>query len=193
VIDALMNVYTISAKTEYLLRAKDMADLVLKQFGNPDSDLLYYTDADSSELISRSTETSDNVIPASNSQMALNFFYLGRHFSEEIYTEKAQAMLKKVPEELRHYASGYSNWGCLALHLLYPFYEIAIVGNNVDEKVRELHQHSHTNAILAVSAGSHTLPLLANRFVAGKTLVYVCKNNTCKRPVENVEEALEQF
>ena len=89
-----------------------------------------------------------------------------------------------------NYGAGYSNWACLALHLIYPFKEIAIVGNNVNEKFHELYKRGITNAIFAVHAGASELPLTKDRFVADKTLFYVCENKTCKLPVSSVEETV---
>jgi len=191
VIEALQQIYLITQDEKYLRKAKDLTELTLKEFNNPDSKFLFYTDNESQGLITRSTETSDNVIPASNSQMAVNLFYLGIHFELPEYKKRASDMLKMVLEELRHYGSGYSNWGCLALHLTYPFKEVAIVGNNVDEKLPELHKHSVTNTILAVSRIESNLPLLRGRFVADKTVIYVCENNVCKLPVNSVDEAVK--
>jgi uncharacterized protein YyaL (SSP411 family) len=193
VIEALQQIYIVTQNEDYLNKAKSFTELVLKEFNNSNSEFLFYTDQNSSDLITRSTETSDNVIPASNSQMALNLFYLGNHFSEPFYIKKATHMLNLVVEEFKHYGAGYSNWGCLALHLTYPFKQIAIVGNNVNEKLLQVHKHSFTNAILAVSQTKSNLPLLLNRFVDAETLIYVCENSVCKLPVNTVEEAIEQI
>src|SRR5688572_27299232 len=168
-----------------------MCEKVLKDFNNPNSVFLFYTSQEASHLITRTTETSDNVIPASNSQMALNLFYLGTYFEREEWKQRAGFMLGKVWEELKNYGSGYSNWGCLALHITYPFKELAIVGKNVDEIMKGLYKQGLTNAIFAVSAEASDLPLVKNRFVADKTLVYVCENNTCQAPVDSVEKALK--
>ena len=102
-------------------------------------------------------------------------------------------MLNCVTEEIKGYGPGYSNWGCLALHLVFPFKEIAIVGKNVNEKLLGLYKGGITNAILAVSATESALPLVTNRFNSQKTLIYVCENKTCKQPVETIEEALLQL
>jgi hypothetical protein len=191
--EALLNVYLLTQDEKHLRHAKQIADFCLKEFNNPDSDLLFYTSQSSSGLISRSSEVNDNVIPASNSQMALNLFYLSHYFGDDSYRNRAEAMLDKVPDEMKHYGSGYSNWACLALHLLWPFRQVAIVGNNVDENVIRLHQHGFTNTILAVGRGQSELPLLKSRLVQNKTMIYVCKDYTCNVPVSNIEEALKQF
>jgi hypothetical protein len=192
-IEALLNVYLLTQDEKHLHKAKSLIDFCLEEFNNPESDLLFYTSASSSDLISRSSEVQDNVIPASNSQMALNLFYLSHYFGDDEYRNRAEAMLGRVIDEVKHYGSGYSNWACLALHLLWPFRQVAIVGNNVDENMIRLHQHGFTNAILAVGRGHSELPLLKNRLVQDKTMIYVCKDYSCDLPVSSMEEALKQF
>lgn len=192
-IEALQHGYLVTNNEDYLVKAKNLIQLALTQFVNPKSELLYYTNNSSSQLVARTSEISDNVIPASNSQMALNLFYLGIYFGNTNWTSKAEKMLNCVVPEMKGYGPGYSNWCCLALHLLFPFKEIAIVGNNVNEKLLSLYKEGITNAILAVSASDSDLPLMLNRFDKQKTLIYVCENKTCKQPVETIEEALLQF
>ncbi len=190
-IEALINCYLITADENYLTQAHNLCELTLTQFKNPDSEFLFYTGNLSTALIARTTETSDNVIPASNSQMALNLFYLGTYFDKKEWLQKSQLMLNLVTDDLIHYGAGYSNWGCLGLHLTYPFKEVAIVGNNVNTKLHELYKHGLINTILAVSQNEGNLPLVKDRCIATKTLIYVCQNNTCKLPTEAVEEALK--
>ena len=173
------------------MEAKKLTEFVLRNFNNSDSELFYYTSHSSSPLITRTTEVSDNVIPASNSQMALNLFYLGIYFEDKNWQNKAVKMLHHLVDELIEYAPGYSNWGCLALNLIFPFKEISIVGKNVEEKLLALYQTGVTNTILAVSATESFLPLTANKFDSQKTLIYVCENNSCKQPVEAISEAVQ--
>ena len=100
-------------------------------------------------------------------------------------------MLNLVIDDLTHYGAGYSNWGCLALHLTYSFKEVAIIGNTVNTKLQELYECGIINTLISVSQNENDLPLLKNRFVANKTLIYVCQNNSCKLPTESVNEAYE--
>jgi uncharacterized protein YyaL (SSP411 family) len=191
VIEALMNCYLISQNEDYLQKANTLCEKTLELFKNPNSEFLFYTNNLSTQLIARTTEVSDNVIPASNSQMALNLFYLGTYLNKKEWLTKAQNMLKLVSEDLAHYGAGYSNWGCLALHLNYKFKEVAIVGNNVNTKLKELYKHGIFNTIFSLSQSESNLPLVKNRYVDGKTLIYVCENNTCKLPTEFIDEALK--
>jgi uncharacterized protein YyaL (SSP411 family) len=191
--EALIHCYLVAQDETYLEKAKQLVEFSLARFHNPASDFLFYTADNAAALVARTTETSDNVIPASNSQMAMNLFLLGTYYDKPDWVERAAKMLGSVQEELMNYGSGYSNWGCLALHLAWPLKEIAIVGNNVDEKLRELCKHGLTNTILAVSAEDSGLPLVKNRYMKGKTLIYVCENSACKMPVGSVDEAILQL
>lgn len=190
VIEALMAVYLISRDEAYLIRAKQLCELSLDLFHNSESDLLFYTAKHASALIARTTETSDNVVPASNSQMALNLYHLGRYFDDASYMVRAERMLGKITEEMKNYGAGYSNWACLALNLTFPMKEVVIVGNNVDEILGKLYQHGLTNTIFAVAVKPSELPLVKDRFVANETKIYVCENNTCQLPVTSAEEAM---
>jgi len=193
VIDAFLSVGLIDKNSDYLKRANKLMDYVMVNFKSESSPLFYYSNNHHQELITQQTETSDNVIPASNSQMAINLFALGVLFQKPQYVEKARKMLQLFLGELASYGGGYSNWGCLALNLAMPFREVVIVGNNVDEIFLSLHKHYFTNTILAVSETPSELPLVKNRWKEGETLIYICKNNTCQLPVTNVLEALKQF
>ena len=79
----------------------------------------------------------------------------------------------------------------MALQIKAP-YEIAIVGNEWREKLSEFHKHYLPDALFMGGATEGQLPLLQNKLVDGKTMIYVCENKTCKRPVETVAAAMGQ-
>lgn len=193
VAEAMMTCYQVTAREQFLFEARNLIGETFRLFQNPDSPYFYYTSAEGEQLMTRNTETSDNVIPSSNAQMAINLFAAGIYFDRNDWKERSQAMLAGLSEEILHYAGGYSHWACLALHMAYPFREVVVVGKDVEEKAAELCRAGITNAILAVSEGPSDLPLLASRYEEGKTLIYVCENKACRLPVENVSEALLQF
>jgi uncharacterized protein len=193
VIDAYIQCYLVSQDEKHLKSAAELCERSLVLFENPNAVFLFYTANTSEQLVARTSEISDNVIPASNSQMAINLFYLGKYFEKPDWITKSQKMLDAVTEEFTAYGAGYSHWGILGLHFNYPFKEVAIVGNNVDEKLHELYKQGLTNTILAPSYSESELPLIKNRYVKNQTLFYVCENNTCKIPVDSVDAVLGQL
>jgi uncharacterized protein YyaL (SSP411 family) len=100
-------------------------------------------------------------------------------------------MLNNVKPEIQEYASGYSNWLDLMLNYSNPFYEVAIVGKDAKQKLRELNKTYLPNKLIAGSTGENNLPLLENRYNPSETLIYVCVNRACKLPVAKVEQAIK--
>ena len=192
VIEALIKLYNCTFDEDYLQKARTLSDYAVLHFFNEESKMFYLTSDMDDPLISRSYETTDNVIPASNSIMANNLFYLGHYFDHEDYLKMSRSMLNNVKKKMYSYGSGYSNWGNLMMHYTFPFYEVVITGGEYKIKSDELANYYIPNKILLGASAKSDLPLFENRFT-NKTLIYVCENKTCKMPVESVEEAVKQL
>ncbi len=189
-IDAFIALYQCTGEEYYLNTARSLCDYSISHFYDTHSGMFYFTSSKDAPLIARKTEISDNVMPASNSQMARNLWVLSRYFNHQEYLDKAKTMLRNIQEELKQYGSGYSNWAILQLQMNQAAEEIVIVGKTVDEKFRELQQHYLPDAIFAMSKQASVLPLLKDRYTEGKTLIYVCRNQVCQLPVQTTDEAI---
>ncbi len=191
-IDAFISLYQVTFDEEWLMLSQKLCEYVFKHFSDESSGMFFFTSNEDPALIARKMELSDNVIPSSNSVMAKNLFYLGQIMGNPGWTERSAKMLRQVKQQLIAYGGGYSNWMMLQNHFVFPFRELVIVGKTVDKTMAELRKRYLPNQIFAGSPGPSELPLLHNRFVEGKTLIYVCENNTCKLPVENVADVIKQ-
>ncbi len=192
-IEALIALYETTFDETYLNKANDLMTYCIIHFRDTDSGMFYFTSDEDKALLSRKMELTDNVIPASNSSIAKSLFRLGHHFENEEYILMSRKMLNNVLNEFENYGAGYSNWAMLHLYFTQPFYEVAIVGNSVDEKRKSFNKHYLPNVIFAGCKTESSLPLLKNRSKEGATLIYVCVNKTCNKPVSEPEEALKQF
>jgi uncharacterized protein YyaL (SSP411 family) len=193
VIDAFLSIYIITANEDWLMKAKGLADYTLINFYDIKQNTYFFTDSSQEKLVVRKAEWSDNVIPASSSQMAINLNTLSIYFDENNYRHISENLLKSVIKEIENYGPGYSNWAMLLLQKLKPQIEVVIVGKTVNENLVALYKQSPPNVIFALSDKKSDLPLLKNRYVDNQTLIYVCKNNSCLLPTESVEEALKQL
>lgn len=193
VIDAFIALYQTDFEERWLELAKKLTHVVFENFTDSASPLFFFTSAQDARLIARKHEISDNVIPASNSVMARNLFYLGKYFGLQEWLDRSAEMLKSVEEEMMAYGAGYSNWLILALHRVFPAREVVIVGKHVDKTAASLRKYFLPNEIFAGSIGESALPVLQKREVQGQTPIYICENNTCHLPVFTTEEALKQL
>ncbi|MCX6291210.1 MAG: thioredoxin domain-containing protein [Bacteroidetes bacterium] len=190
-IEAFIALYQSNFDERWLEEARQLADYTLKHFYDPDSRMFFFTSDLDPALIARKKEIMDNVIPSSNSSLAKGLFMLGIYFDKKEYTETSSSMLHNIKDDMARYGSSYSNWGILLLNQTFPFNEIVITGKNTEQKRMELNQQYLPNKILAGSInGNSKLGLLEQRFIEGKTLIYVCRNKTCQLPSENTNDAI---
>ena len=192
-IEAFIALYEATFKEEYLMQANDWMSYCMDYFLDEKSKMFYFTSREDRALISRKMELADNVTPASNSSMAKALFKLGHHLDRPEYIAHSRSMLNNVIPEILGYTEGYSNWAMLLLYMVQPFYEISIVGKSVNEKRQAFNKYYVPNKIFAGSRNDSTLPLLKGKHETGRTLIYVCSNNTCNAPVDEVVEAIRQI
>ncbi|HEV8081854.1 MAG TPA: thioredoxin domain-containing protein [Chitinophagaceae bacterium] len=192
-ISTLIDYYQVSFDAGYLQKANSLTQYVEQHFFDKSSGMFFYTDDQHSNLIARKMEVTDNVIPSSNSEMAKNLLLLSLYFENKNYEAQSQQLLKNVIEDVKKNVGYYSNWAQLmALQLQSP-YEVAIVGNDWKDKLTAFHKHYLPQSIFLGGNSEGSLPLLQDKLIEGKTMIYVCENKTCQRPVEEVEAALTQL
>jgi uncharacterized protein YyaL (SSP411 family) len=190
VIDAFIGLYEITFDEKWLSTAKQLTDYCRTNFFDDKSELFFFTSKEDDILIRRTLETSDNVIPASNSIMALNLLKLSKFFPETNYRTVYQNMLKNIQPNFDENPQNYANWLHLVLFENLPFYEVAFVGDSYKEKARTITKNYLPNTIFAGTQEKSELPLLKNRLVKGATQIYVCQEGSCKLPLTHTKEVL---
>lgn len=192
-ISALISFYQISFDEKYLFKAKVLTKYVEQHFFDESSGMFLYTDDQYSDLIARKMEVTDNVIPSSNSEMAKNLLILSLYFEEDKYEKQAMQLLKNVFEDITKNLGYYSNWALAANIPIFTTIEAAIVGQQFKEKAAQLQQNYFPNVIFCGCKNESKLPLLQNKAIADKTMIYICQNKSCGLPVEDVAEARKQI
>jgi uncharacterized protein YyaL (SSP411 family) len=188
--EALTALYQATFEEKWLKAANDLIDYAITHFRDPVSGLFHFTSDLDKPLVARKMEIMDNVTPASNSSMARALFLVGSCYGDQCWLDMAAAMLNQVKEDMPGYASGYSNWGMLALNLAAPFHEVVIAGPDAERFRKELAGHYLPNTLVAGAKEPSSLPLLENRFAPDRTSIYVCRNRVCNLPVASVPEAM---
>jgi uncharacterized protein YyaL (SSP411 family) len=192
-ISALIDFYQVSFEENYLQKAKELCEYVETHFFDENTGMFLYTNDQYSDLIARKMEVTDNVIPSSNSEMAKNLFVLSLYFDDSKYEKQAVQLVKNVFEDVKKNLGYYSNWALAANYKIFKTIESAIVGKEWKEKLKQLQKIYLPGVIYSGATNDSNLPLLENKFIEGKTMIYVCKNKSCNLPVEKVGEALNQI
>lgn len=189
IIDAFISLYEVTFDEKWLHKAVELTSYCQENFFDSKSGMFFFTSTKDDYVIRRTIEVSDNVVPASNSIMAKNLFKLAKFYPKENYQEVALQMLKNVQENFGENAQNHANWLQLNLWINQPFYEIAIVGENYQDKAESLRTFYMPNTVLAGTSAESTIEILQNRYFENQTQIYVCQNGSCKLPVTNVSQA----
>jgi hypothetical protein len=92
-----------------------------------------------------------------------------------------------------NFTAFYYNWFELyQMQLINPF-EVAIMGDEFDLKLKSLTEEFLPFTMILGGDKESDLELLQGKLVRDKTVIYVCVNKTCKLPVEDVDRALAQM
>jgi len=188
--DAYISLYEVTFNLHWLQLSQLLTAYVWNHFMDAENQLFFYTSDLAENLIARKHEISDNVIPASNSVMAHVLYKLGILLENSDYSKMAAKMLFKIRNEIAQQGAYYANWAMLLGKMVYPTYEVAILGENAASINLEM-QKNYLPATVFSGGISENLPLLQNRLVDNKTTIYVCQNNACNSPVYLAKDALE--
>ncbi len=191
-IKALIELYQSTFDEKWLYLADTLTEYTIQHFWTDTTGLFQYTTTDNKELIAEKYETSDNVIPASNSTLAENLFLLGTILNKPHYLQKATHMINVVYKNLVRGGFYYSNWSRQLLNYTEAHYEIAIVGPEAEKVRKEIATHYIPNSILLGGESEGTLDLLKYKLVEGQTTIYVCSGKVCNNPTTDISEAIRQ-
>lgn len=190
---AYLGLYEATFDPAWLNQADELMQYTLAQFFDEKTGMFYFTASEADSVIARSREVMDNVLPAANSQMARNLLYLGQYLYREDYQQKARQMLNNVAINLSTGGVPTTNWNILLSHYVFPFYEVAVVGDDWDLVRAQLDERYLPNALLLGGTKAGKMTLLQNKLVPGKTMIYVCQDKACRRPTTDLSTALQQM
>jgi len=191
-IQAYTSLYQVTFNEGWLYKAQTWCEYVLQHFIDPEEGFFFYTSNTAEALIARKKEIFDNVIPGSNSVMARNLHQLGILMDREDWKTQARTMTTKLLHLITAEPVYTCHWAVLLSELIHEPSEVVISGREALTLRTELHQHYLPFVITAGSTSESTLSLLEGRFPKSGTLIYVCRNKTCRLPVITVREAIDQ-
>jgi hypothetical protein len=191
-IHALIKMYEADFVETRLLTASRLMERTLNHFFDDTQGYFWYTSDESENLITRKKELFDNVIPSSNSVMAMNLFVLGTYFDRDDWKEKARHMVNGLQHLITKEPAYMSHWAMAAAFVHVPLVEVAFTGPRAVEYKTEFKRTYAPYCLVMGTSGNSSLPLLRDKQPTDQTTVYVCANKVCHRPVSTVADALEQ-
>ena len=138
-------------------------------------------------------KTDDGVMPSPNTVLATLYLDLGHFFYQPDYLDRGKAMVLALQDRFLQLPDNHAGWGRLLLRYQYPFYEVAIAGEQAGPLREEMAREFLPDALLVSTSQPSELPLFQARFEAGQTRIFVCQDHSCRLPVTSVKQALSQM
>jgi uncharacterized protein YyaL (SSP411 family) len=189
---AFIKLYSVSFDIHWITLAKQITDHAIGNFYSKDAGLFYYTAANDPKLVVRKMEIDDEAIPSSNSIMAGVLYSLGVIYDDSSYSDISKRMLTSVITKVNLFPVYHAQWCSLAGLFSQGMYEVVVMGKDAITKNKKLQKKYLPDCVIMGETDKENLPLLENKLPENKTLIYVCTNKVCKKPVEDVAEALSQ-
>lgn len=141
-------------------------------------------------------------MPSGNSTALKHLLMLSRLTGRQDWLDTLELMFKAFYVDISSYPSGHTAFlqGLLAQYATKR--EIIILGKNGDPQKEQLLQALQKrfmpfDIILTAETGEELAKLAPftkdYKTIDGKTTVYICENYSCRQPITNLDEAMEQL
>ena len=203
-INGLLDVFEVDCKAEYLEKALNYTDFMLKHFWDSSSGSLFLTSDDHEQLIIRTKNFYDLAIPSGNSMAAYNLLRLFHIVQNKDYLKKAEQIIKSASTPAVKNPFGFGQLlVSMSMYLKKSPLEIVIIQRpttKVPYKLTQwLNKHYLADGISFVIKDITQLEKLQKYaiFAARTTssvkddkaeVAFVCKNFACSLPIYSVEE-----
>lgn len=197
----LIELYEACFETKYLQSALELTETIMEGFWDKSLGGFYQTIEDAEALL-RKKQIHDSALPSGNSVATLNLLRLARLIANTAYEEHANETIQVFSKTIADVPEAHV-FMLLALDFaLGPTYEIVVVGNpdtdDTKSMLKTIRKHYAPNAVVLFRTSEETTetPAILKHVadykpIDGKATAYVCQNQTCKQPTNNVDKLIE--
>jgi uncharacterized protein len=193
----LLDLFEATVNRAHLDRARELAEIMLHEFGDEAGGGFFYTGRSHERLIAQSKPIFDGSIPSGNAVATQVLLRLYHYTGKEEYLQRAERILRAYHGAMENQPFGFAHTlAALDFYLEKP-QEVVLVGDKQDPDTAELLTKIHSlylpNMTLQLASPDDSLEnisslLAGKKQMEGKPTAYVCHNFTCSRPVVEWEE-----
>lgn len=183
---ALLSLYEVTSRADYLERAEQICREAGRQFYDSNNGGYFLYGAENSSLITRPKETYDGALPGGNSVMAWCLVRLSQLTDGDDYRQMAEKQLAFMSAKAVPYPAGYSVFLIALLLHENPPQKITVVlseGENAGDLLTHLPLYADIKILPHETEGY--------RLLDGRTTFYVCKGHTCLPPTNQEPKVFE--
>jgi uncharacterized protein YyaL (SSP411 family) len=183
-------VYELTFDERWVVRAREIADAMIKWFWDDSVGALFDTASDAEQLITRPRDVTDNATPSGTSLATELLLYLAELGHDAEYRRRATFTLEALAEPMARYPTAFGHLlGCADMEINGAV-EVALIGNINEAGFKALERavagQYVPSLVLAGGAAENetSVKLLSDRpLIDGEPTAYVCRGYTCDKPV----------
>ena len=193
-IQACIKLQEITSDVQYLDWAKEITQFVIDNFKDEATGYFFFTHKNQKDIILRKKEVYDGATPSGNSIMAENLYYLSVVFDNPVWYKLAEKITTSLAPAILRHPTSFAIWASLLLKHTFGINELVITGNNFSALRDQLLLQYMPEVILQTGVTENSnFPILKGKNPGDETLIYQCRQYSCKAPVNSVEKLMRQM
>jgi uncharacterized protein YyaL (SSP411 family) len=193
----LIELYEAGFNERFLLASVDLTKKMIAEFWDEDSLGFFFSKKSSDPAVPRIKQTYDGAVPSGNAVAALNLLRLSILSGEISFADYGRKTLQTFSEETKNTPLGHTFMLAVFDFDLGPSFNIVLVGepSNQDtikmlNAIRKNYLPNLTIKVVNPESTISQIPGMGYEKIDGRTTAYVCKDQTCMPPTNDVEKML---
>ena len=189
--EALITLYETSLQSEWLSKARQLADAMIKEFWDKDEGGFFLSGKLREQLVAKLKNPADEAMPSANAIASMALLKLGRLTGNKTYIEKSEETIKAFQVFMEQSPVAFTGLlSTLSASNLSPT-EVIFAGPKEDAMFDEMWKVLHTDyrpnkVVVWNENGESNLPLAEGKNSSELT-VYICQKGTCHPPVKTAK------
>ena len=193
----LIELYESSFDEKYFQASVELTKTMIKEFWDKESGGFFLTAKSADNSVPKLKQSYDGAVPSGNSVALYNLLRLARISGETEFEIYANKMLKIFSDEVNDQPLGHTFMLVGLKFALGPTFNIILVGDPSDKNtvaiIAALRKEYLPNLTINLwtPEKKSTIPGMVYEKIDGKPTVYICRDQTCMPPTNNVDKILE--
>jgi uncharacterized protein YyaL (SSP411 family) len=190
-IQALLSLQETTGNLDWIFKAQDITEYVIRNFSEDETDFFLFTDSRQKDVIFRKKEVYDGATPSGNATMANNIYRLSILLNIPEWKIRTEKMISSLNHTIIQYPTSFGVWAMLLVEIVEGTEEVIVIGKEPSVLAKQVLEEYIPHKIFLVSkTGKEQLPLLTGKTPIERTLIYLCHEYSCLKPVTEVNQLL---
>ena len=190
-LEALVTLYETSLQSEWVSKARQVADAMIKEFWDIDEGGFFLSGKLRDKLVAKLKNPADEAMPSANAIASMALLKLGRLTGNKTYIEKSeetvkvfQVFMEQSPVAFTGLLSTLSASNLSSTEVIFAGPKETAV---FDEMWEVLHTDYRPNKVVAWSENGESNLILTEGKNSIESMVYICQKGTCHPPVSTAQ------